>query len=156
MWGCRRSSTFRPRRFSDRVRRTLGRWEDDHGLLVMVLGQGPYEPRLWMVRVIVGVAVLVANSGRGHVTARLSGTTTGPTAAAAAGCSTRNKCVVGDVRRIAQAWLLAVVRAVSVIWKLTNLKMKPLTSESCHSLSAGNKWIFRIKVKEKWGQGGAF
>ena len=83
----------------------------------MVLGQGPHEPRLRVVRVVVGIAVLVANGGRGHVTARLSGTNTGPTAATAAGRSTRNECVVGDVRRVAQARLLAVVRAVSVICK---------------------------------------
>ena len=94
----------------------LGR-EDDHGLLVMVLGQGTHEPRLRMVGVVVGVAVLVADGGRSHVSTWLSGTTASPTAAAAAGRATRYECVVGDVRRVAQARLLAVVRAVPVICK---------------------------------------
>ncbi len=95
----------------------MGGWKDDHGLLVMVLGQRAYEARLRVVGVAVGVAVLVANGGWGHVAAGLSGAATSPTTAAAAGCAARNERVVSDVRRVAQARLLAVVRTVSIICK---------------------------------------
>ncbi len=81
----------------------------------MVLRQGTHEAGLGVVRVVVGVAVFVANCGRSHVATWLSGTTASPTAAAAAGRAAGDECVVGDVRRVAQARLLAVVRAVSVI-----------------------------------------
>lgn len=52
-----------PRRLVQRVRRTLAGRENYHGLLVVMLGERPQEPRFGMVGVAVGVAVLVAHGG---------------------------------------------------------------------------------------------
>ena len=108
MRGPCRASTFRPRRLSDRISRTLGRREDDHRLFVVMLRQGTHEARFGVVGVAVGVAVLVADCGGGQVSVAL-GSAAGASAAARATRSAGDNGVVGDVWRVAQAWLFAIV-----------------------------------------------